>query len=115
MNNLPLMIHNSKVVAQNKLNKFKEDFEKDPLKAMHWSLDVFEAAAELRVWEEIETAIKEGADLGDVIHDMNHAILSEAQHANHSTSPTANIADQAKKRVLAKTYQELWVFYGKEY
>lgn len=114
MNNLHLLLHNKKAEAQNKLDRFKESFEKDPLKAMHWSLDAFEAAAELRVWEEIETATKEGADLGDIIHDLNHSILTEAQYANHSTNSTANLSDQAKKRALAKAYQVLWVFYGKE-
>lgn len=114
MNNLHLMIHNTKAVAQNKLHKFKEDFDKDPLKAMHWSLDVFEAAAELRVWEEIEMALKEGADVGDILHDLNHSILVEAQYANYSTSPTANLSEQARKIATAQAYKTLNEYYGKE-
>lgn len=81
--------------AEETITKFKEQFEKNPVYALEWSLSVFQAAADLDVATRVRYRLEAGATKAEVqkelVDSSRYMIRLEG-----STSPTANLMEQAK-------------------
>jgi hypothetical protein len=87
------------------LAKFAEGFAKDPLYALSWGQDVYEAAA----WNSIAGGLikdmpAEGA-AEKILELAQREVFQAARSPASSTSATSNLAKQAEAQVWAKVYE----------
>lgn len=102
------LIRHKKEACQTILSRFEATFAKEPLRALHWSGDAFEAAAGLQLWTELEAEVTQnGRSLEALIAHLTAQVLQKAEYPSHSTSPTANLAEEATKRQTAAALREL--------
>jgi methylmalonyl-CoA mutase N-terminal domain/subunit len=81
--------------CQKKLDKFTEDFAKDPAYALSWATDTFATAAKLRVLKQILAALDgNGCTVDDIRSIMMDRVLSKSMYPAQSTSPTSNLIEQ---------------------
>jgi hypothetical protein len=94
--------------AQARLDKFAEDFAKDPAHALSWGLDSFKNAAELRVLKQIIAALEDGtATIDDIRATMMDRILHRSKYPPQSTSPTSNLIEQYELAACAEIFSDL--------
>jgi len=94
--------------TQAKLDKFAEDFAKDPAYALSWGNDTFANAARLRVLKQIVAALEEGTATADNIRDtMMDRILHKSKYPAQSTSPTSNLIEQYELAACAEILSDM--------
>lgn len=93
----------SRITAQ-----FRLDFDRDAAESLTWSDNVFEAAAELRVFERVikhltkpESKVTFDSIRGFALEEAVHG----ARYPKHSTSPVSNLVAEYETRAWAKIYE----------
>lgn len=94
--------------VQYRLAKFQEAFSKDPAHALSWGTDAFKAAAELRVLQQIVTALQDGtATVDNIRSTMMDRVLHKSKYPPQSTSPTSNLIEQYELAACAEIISDL--------
>lgn len=93
--------------AQGTLDKFTADFAKNPAYAFQWSDAAFRAAARLEITKRVLVWLQEGADLPQVIQELNRQVRFNCRNPSHSTSTTHNLIEQCKLAELADVVEDL--------
>lgn len=94
--------------AQAQLDKFAVDFAKDPAYALSWGTDAFRAAAKLRVFKEIISALTDGhGNLENIRATMLDRVLHKSKYPAQSSSPTSNLIEQYELAACAEILSEL--------
>jgi hypothetical protein len=93
--------------AQNKLDKFKADFDKDPAYALSWSNGVFRHAAELQLFRQVLTALEGDASLAEITESLTSRVMHKSRYPAQSTSPTSNLMEQYELSVAAELLGDL--------
>jgi CHASE3 domain sensor protein len=91
--------------AQARMDKFAEDFAKDPAYALSWSNDTFKIAAELKILQQIIAALGEdgeGCTQADIQSTMMDRVLHKSKYPAQSTSPTSNLIEQYELAACAE-------------
>ena len=94
---------------QSHLDKFAEDFARDPAYALSWSNDTFAAAAKLRILRQIITAIQQdtSVDADSIRATMMDRVLHKSRYPAQSTSPTSNLIEQYELAACAYVLSNL--------
>jgi hypothetical protein len=98
--------------AQESIDKFKEQLDKDPAHALSWGLDAFHNAARLRVANMLVYGFtpKDGSPVYTVEQArdfLTDRIMSKARWPAQSTSPTANLMEQYEAAAYTEALDEL--------
>lgn len=93
---------------QSKLDKFMDDFAKDPAHALSWSNGIFEVAARLKVTKQIIAALEAGdATLENIRSTMMDRVMHKSKYPSQSTSPTSNLMEQYELAACANILSDL--------
>lgn len=94
--------------VQGRLDKFAQDFAKDPAHALSWGTDTFQAAAKLKVLKQIIAALEGGeANLDNIRSTLMDRVLHRAKYPAQSTSPTSNLIEQYELSACADLLSDL--------
>jgi Mg-chelatase subunit ChlD len=94
--------------VQDRLDKFKVEFDKDPAHALTWANDTFANAAKLRILKQIIVALEDGsADVDNIRNTMMDRILHRSKYPAQSTSPTSNLIEQYELSACADIFSDL--------
>ena len=98
--------------AQNQIDKFKAELNKDPAYALSWGLNVFQNAARLKVAKMLVYAFTERE--GETVCTLEEAretlltrVMNKARYPAQSTSPTSNLMEQYEAAAYAEALDEL--------
>lgn len=80
-------------IEADRLKKFAESMEKNPVYALSWSKDVFAASAKGAVARELMNAFAAGATYEEWKEEARRNALRMARNPAMSTSPTSNLMD----------------------
>ena len=94
------------------MEKYNEDFSKDPMHALSWSNDVFEHSAKAKVACEFATRILSSEnDIDLQISSMKeyceYKLMSLAKYVSRSTSPTSNLCEEYTRAAYAVVFELL--------
>ena len=102
---------NHAAATQSRLDKFAQDFAKDPAYALSWGNDTFKDAAQLRIYKQIIAALMAGdATLENIRSTMMDRILHKSKYPPQSTSPTSNLIEQYELAAYADILSDLEYF-----
>ena len=87
--------------AQGTLDKFTANFATNPAQAFQWSDSAFNAAARLEITKRVLVWLQEGADLAQVIQELNRQVRFNSRNPSHSTSTPHNLIEQCKLAATA--------------
>lgn len=90
------------------IEKFREKLADEPLLALHWSSDAFEAAARIKVARIVVGAVDRGISLARISEEAVRRMTGKARFPSHGTSPTVNIADQCEMVAWAELVDDLY-------
>jgi len=98
--------------AQESIDKFKEQLNKDPAHALSWGLDAFHNAARLKVAQMLVYGFtpKDGTTVYTVdqaVDFLTDRIMSKARWPAQNTSPTSNLMEQYEAAAYAEALDEL--------
>lgn len=94
--------------CQSRLDKFAQDFAKDPAYALSWGNETFSAAAKMRVLKQIVAALEDGtATLDNIRSTMMDRVLHRSKYPPQSTSPTSNLIEQYELAACAEILSDL--------
>jgi hypothetical protein len=85
--------------AQEAIDKFKADLDKDPSHALTWGLDAFQNAARLKVASMLVYGFtpREGTStctIQEAREFLMDRVMNKARYPAQSTSPTSNLMEQ---------------------
>lgn len=108
-------LKNSISIIDERLEKFQQDFAKNPTYALEWSQQTFKDAAAQRVFNKVLALLEndevDGVD--GVVIELKSDIIFMASHiTNKSTSATSNLLDEAK---LEATVEALKILSARSY
>jgi len=91
-----------------RLDKFAEDFAKDPAYTLAWSNDTFKAAAKMQLLRELVNALENGnATLDNIRATLMDRVLNKSKYPPQSTSPTSNLIEQYQLAACAEILSDL--------
>jgi hypothetical protein len=94
--------------CQSRLDKFTEEFAKDPAYALSWGNETFAAAAKMRVLKQIVNALEDGnGNLENIRSTMMDRVLHKSKYPAQSTSPTSNLIEQYELAACAEILSDL--------
>jgi hypothetical protein len=98
--------------AQESIDKFKEQLDKDPAHALSWGLDTFHNAARLKVAQMLVYGFTptDGTTVYTVdqaVDFLTDRIMSKTRWPAQSTSPTSNLMEQYEAAAYAEALDEL--------
>ena len=95
-------------MCQQSLDKWAEDFAKDPAHTLSWGTTAFENAARLRVLKQIIAALQDGtANLENIRETMMSRVMHRSKYPPQSTSPTSNLIDQYELAACADILESI--------
>jgi len=92
---------------QKRLQEFVENAESDLYKALDWSLDLFNTAAEARVARFFEQLFTDGASNEEIVRWMVREQRSASRSVNRSTSPTHNLVEDCYRAAVTEMLERL--------
>jgi hypothetical protein len=98
--------------AQEQIDKFKAELDKDPAHALAWGLDAFHNAARLRVAKMLvygftPTGGSPVYTVDQAVDFLTYRIMDKARWPAQSTSPTSNLMEQYEAAAYAEALDEL--------
>ena len=101
--------------AQNNLDKFAQELQKNPLHAMEWSQSAFGDAAwatlsrdALKMLEGVEV---EDRNIEELAEHLKSQAMREVRFPSRSTNVTSNLAAQERARVFLEAAEYLAEYY----
>lgn len=93
----------SAIESKNKIvAKFVERMQHNPLDAVTWSQDMFDAAGKADVAMSFIRMFEGGLTFKEMSNTVNKELQQAARFMSRSTMPTSNLADDAKLKALAE-------------
>lgn len=89
---------NQVILARRTLRDFTKKFAKDPLRALEWSLPVFDAVAVLNTWEQVFRLKEQKLSMDTIISNLLDHIQTKVTNLPRSASPLASLIEQCKLR-----------------
>jgi hypothetical protein len=114
---LPKLVEKKIAKARGLLNKFFTDRvieASDPLNGLSWASEYFMEAARVEVWGQVLARLTKEtpATPSEVLEQLTDDVMREARQSTHgSTSPTSNIADEARRMATAEVLDD-WEMRG---
>ena len=97
-----------KINAEEDLQKFKDNFIKNPHYAFDWSLAAFEASSTLYLVNQWLPALKDGkTNVEYLLKYVENEVINKGRWPLRSTSTTSNLVHQCDLQIIAKILNTL--------
>lgn len=98
-----IRMFNSQIESANKnLKKFREDMEKDPMRAFNWADSSFESAAKQSAFSEVLFLLNAGETMENIRETLTENVMVGAKYVPSSTSRSSNYIKMCRTAQLAE-------------
>lgn len=102
-----IMLKSAIDMAEGQIAKFQTRFNEDPAYALSWGGEVYQAAANRKVFKMILVALEDGAEIENVVSTLQDRVMSKARFPENSTSPASNLMSQCEMIAYAEALSSL--------
>jgi hypothetical protein len=94
--------------AQRQVDLFKESLDKEPAYALSWAGRVYDAAAQLKVYNAALSFLQDTEEsVAGLRAEANRQVLQAARNPSRSTSPWSNEMDRCEAQAWAQLAEKL--------